>query len=72
MSETSKAAADSELVMRTLVEMFRADTEYGCGFYNYQPWRDAYAKLQRLSGYSGATAVFDGTPEDLDDLPEAL
>ena len=73
MSETNDAVTSpvERLVMRVLTEMFEADTEYGCGFYGYEPWRQAYAKLQKIAGYKGATTVFDDEFDDFDKLPDA-
>ena len=77
INETTKPESSTELggrvdpvVMRVLTEMFEADTDYGCGFYNHEPWREAYAKLQKIAGYKGSTTVFDGEFEDFSKLPD--
>lgn len=36
-------------------EMFRAEDEYGCGFYNEDSWCDKYELLKRMSGYEANT-----------------
>jgi hypothetical protein len=33
-----------------LVEMFKAQDEYGCGFYNQKPWCEPYYKLREIMG----------------------
>lgn len=48
-----------EAIKHALNEMFQADTKAGVGWYMDADWRKAYGKLQRLSGYKKATAVFD-------------
>jgi hypothetical protein len=39
-----------ERIKALLREMFKADREYGCGFYNDERWLAAYRELQRAMG----------------------
>jgi len=71
MSEVTKKEVTEQLIVSVLTDMFEADNEYGCGFYTYPPWREAYAKLQKIIGYKGGTAVFDDEFCDFNDLPDA-
>jgi hypothetical protein len=59
-----------EKIRQVALEMFKADTAYGSGFYNYDDWLLAYAKLQKLIGYREETSVL-GENDSFDDLPDA-
>ncbi|MDH4276328.1 MAG: hypothetical protein OEW08_14950 [Gammaproteobacteria bacterium] len=63
-------AKDYEKLRKVALEMFEADNACGCGFYNDDAWRTAYAKLQKLVGYKSETAVL-GMLNTFDDLPGA-
>ena len=50
--------ADAQ-IKNLVIKMFKADTAYGgAAFYSDDDWLRAYAKLQKLVDYRGATAVF--------------
>ncbi len=66
--EINVAATRIDELEKTINEMFAADTEYGSGFYNHEPWRVAYAKLQKMVMYKGNTTVFDPLCDDIEDL----
>jgi hypothetical protein len=50
---------NNDKIVKVALEMFEADHKYGCGFYAYQTWRLAYAKLQKLVGYRDTTSVLN-------------
>lgn len=40
--------AQLNALVDAVARMHAADNEYGCGFYDYDPWVDAYAETRRL------------------------
>lgn len=49
----------------TLLAMFTADAEAGCGFYTDGEWQDAYLALQKMIGCNLFTCVHDPRQGDI-------
>lgn len=62
--------SDCEKIKQIALQMFEADEAFGCGFYQDDDWKLAYAKLQKLVGYRGETAAL-GDVSKFDKLPDA-
>lgn len=48
-----------KMMESTLLAMFTADAEAGCGFYGNSMWRTNYLDLQKMIGCNLATSVHD-------------
>ena len=57
-----------KMIESTLLAMFTADAEAGCGFYGDDMWADNYLALQKMIGCNLFTCVHDPINGDINDV----